>query len=229
MDDPVFTELYARCEPFTMTSRERLFALFSACMHIVDAKMEGAFVECGVWKGGSAMMMAACLKHRGIIDRDLYLFDTFEGMSKPEDIDRTFTGERASGTFEQTAIAEDASDWCRSPYEEVLNNMASTGYPTERIHLVKGKVEDTLPSALPAQRIALLRLDTDWYSSTRHELVHLYPRLVQHGVLIIDDFGHWEGARKAVLEYFSEHGVHMLLNRIDYTGRIGIKSDGPMG
>ncbi len=229
MDDPVFTDLYARCAPFTMTSRERLYALHAACLHVLDAGLEGAVVECGVWKGGSAMMMAASLKHRGITDRDLYLFDTFEGMSKPEDVDRTFTGESAQGTFEERATAEDASDWCRSPLEEVMQNMRATGYPGDRIHLIKGKVEDTLPSSMPEQPIALLRLDTDWYSSTRHELVQLFPKLVHGGVLIIDDFGHWEGARKAVLEYFSEQNVHMLLNRIDYTGRIGIKTNGPMG
>ncbi|HRN35548.1 MAG TPA: TylF/MycF/NovP-related O-methyltransferase [Flavobacteriales bacterium] len=224
MDDPVFTDLYARCSPYTMTSRERLHALYNACMYVVDAKLEGAFVECGVWKGGSAMMMALCLKQRGITDRDIYLFDTFEGMSRPEEVDRTFKGEGASGTFEETATADDASDWCRSPVEEVMQHMRSTGYPAERVHLVKGKVENTLPSSVPASGIALLRLDTDWYASTRHELVHLYPKLVQRGVLIIDDFGHWEGARKAVLEYFDEQKIHMLLNRIDYTGRIGIKA-----
>jgi hypothetical protein len=75
---------------------------------------------------------------------------------------------------------------------------------------------------LPEQ-IAVLRLDTDFYESTRHELRHLYPRLVHGGVLIIDDYGHWAGARKAVDEYIAEEGIRLLLNRIDYTGRIAIK------
>jgi O-methyltransferase len=88
--------------------------------------------------------------------------------------------------------------------------------------LVKGKVEDTVPKNAP-EKIALLRLDTDWYESTRHELVHLFPRLVPGGVLIIDDYGHWQGARKAVDEYIAGNQVKILLNRVDYTGRIGVK------
>ena len=90
------------------------------------------------------------------------------------------------------------------------------------VRLVKGKVEDTVPKNAP-EKIALLRLDTDWYESTRRGLVHLFPRLVPGGVLIIDDYGHWQGARKAVDEYIAGNQVKILLNRVDYTGRIGVK------
>jgi hypothetical protein len=83
-------------------------------------------------------------------------------------------------------------------------------------------VEDTIPGNMP-KKIALLRLDTDWYESTKHELTHLFPLLQSNGVLIIDDYGHWEGARKAVNEYISDKHIRILLNRIDYTGRIAIK------
>src|SRR5690606_24776929 len=102
------------------------------------------------------------------------------------------------------------------------SNMVSTGYPMERCHFVEGKVEDTIPATVP-DRISLLRLDTDWYESTRHELEHLWPLLQPGGVLIIDDYGHFEGARKAVDEYFLDRSDAPLLNRIDYTGRIAIK------
>jgi hypothetical protein len=98
----------------------------------------------------------------------------------------------------------------------------STGYNRDKFHFVQGMVEDTLPEKAPEQ-IALLRLDTDWYESTRHELIHLFPRLSRGGVLIIDDYGDWEGARKAVDEYIAQHNVAILLNRIDHTGRIGVK------
>jgi hypothetical protein len=98
----------------------------------------------------------------------------------------------------------------------------ATGYPAERVHLVRGPVEETLPAAAP-ERLALLRLDTDWYASTRHELEHLYPRLVDGGVLIVDDYGHWQGARQAVDEYFAGTAPPPLLHRIDYTARIGVK------
>jgi hypothetical protein len=100
--------------------------------------------------------------------------------------------------------------------------MYETGYDREKISFVKGKVEETIPDNAP-QSISLLRLDTDWYESTRHELIHLYPRLSHGGVIIIDDYGHWLGARKAVDEYIEQNNLCLLLNRLDYTGRIGVK------
>jgi hypothetical protein len=100
--------------------------------------------------------------------------------------------------------------------------MDSTGYPRDRITYVQGKVEETIPAVIP-DKISILRLDTDWYASTRHELVELFPRLSIGGVLIIDDYGYWRGARLAVDEYFSQGAAQMLLHRIDYTGRIGVK------
>jgi hypothetical protein len=86
-------------------------------------------------------------------------------------------------------------------------------------------VEETIPQHAPEQ-ISVLRLDTDWYSSTKHELMHLFPRLSKNGVLIIDDYGHWAGARKAVDEYFADQTIQPLLNRIDQTGRACIKVEG---
>ncbi len=112
--------------------------------------------------------------------------------------------------------------WAYSALEEVKHNLLSTGYPAERISFIKGKVEETIPLNAPPQ-IALLRLDTDWYESTYHELVHLFPRLSSGGILIIDDYGHWKGARKAVDKYFSENKLDLLLHRIDYSGRICVK------
>jgi O-methyltransferase len=106
--------------------------------------------------------------------------------------------------------------------EQVKEALRTSGYPEDRLHFVKGPVEQTLPAGAPEQ-LALLRLDTDWYESTKHELEHLYPRLTDGGVLIIDDYGHWEGARRAVDEYFEQSGKPLLLNRIDYTGRIAVK------
>src|SRR5437773_5710167 len=101
--------------------------------------------------------------------------------------------------------------------------MAATGYPTAKLHFVQGMVEETIPATVPA-RIAILRLDTDWYQSTRHELEHLYPLVSHIGVLIVDDYGYWKGARKAVDEYFARAQTPMLLHRIDSAGRIGVKT-----
>jgi hypothetical protein len=112
--------------------------------------------------------------------------------------------------------------WGYSPIEDVRRNLLGTGYPTDRLHFVKGKVEDTIPGETPEQ-IALLRLDTDWYGSTKHEMQHLYPLVAQGGVLIVDDYGHWQGARSAVDEYLATNGIHLLLNRTDASGRLAIK------
>lgn len=169
------------------------------------------------------MAMAYALLSRGVTDREMYLFDTFEGMSSPTEVDLDYAGRSAKNKFERTRTADDRADWCAASVQDVLANLAHTGYPSERLHLVQGKVEDTLPDAAP-EEIALLRLDTDWYESTKHEMETLYPRLTPGGVLIVDDYGHWQGSRQAVDEYLEGHGVHLLLNRIDYTGRIAIKT-----
>jgi O-methyltransferase len=214
--------LLDRVRPYTMTSPERIFAAATAARFVVDAKVPGAIVECGVWRGGSSMAMAFALLSRGVSDRDMYLFDTFEGMSSPTDADLDYTGRLAMETFERTQTADDRADWCAASIQVVRSNLALTGYPFDRLHLVQGKVEETLPGAAP-EVIALLRLDTDWYESTKHEMETLYPRLTPGGVLIIDDYGHWQGSRLAVDEYLEANDVHLLLNRIDYTGRVALK------
>jgi hypothetical protein len=168
-----------------------------------------------------AMMMT--LKQLKDENRDLYLYDTFSGMSAPTAADVSLRGAKAHERFYKTQTSENASAWCSCTLEDVTQNVLRTGYPRDKIHFVKGKVEDTIPEHMPP-KIALLRLDTDWYESTKHELTHLFPLLQPHGVLIIDDYGHWEGARKAVDEYLSENHLRILLSRIDYTGRIAIKA-----
>lgn len=218
-----FMELYNQCKAYSMTSLERMFGLYQAVQYIVDNKIPGDFVECGVWKGGSAMMMALMLKKHHLTDRKLYLYDTFEGMSEPTEMDKTARGAEAATLMKKESNKVSTSSvWCYSPLEEVKSNLLATGYPPENIQFIKGKVEDTLSRTIPG-KLALLRLDTDWYESTRIELQMLYPLLEKKGVLIIDDFGHWEGAKKAVVEYFESIHEYPLLQRIDYTGRLMIK------
>lgn len=219
-----FLALYRQCAPYTQTSIERLYSLYQACLYAINNRLEGSLVECGVWKGGSAMMMALVYKSRGITDRDIYLYDTYEGMSEPTEADVSVNGRAAAEQLREENKLDDSSIWCYAPLDEVRQNMQRTGYPLDRIKFVKGKVEDTLPLEKPSQ-VCILRLDTDWYESTRVELELLYPALVKNGVLILDDFGHWEGAKKAVVEYFAQRNVHPLLHRIDITGRIHIKHD----
>jgi O-methyltransferase len=222
IDDEEFIKIFRACEPFTFTSVEPMFSLFQSVQYVIKNNIPGDFVECGVWKGGSAMLIAKTLLAAGISDRTIYLYDTFEGMSEPGSKDVDFKGESADsllGKSDRNA----KSVWCYSSIEEVRANLYSTGYPKDKLVFVKGKVEDTIPATIP-ESIGLLRLDTDWYESTYHEFLHLFPLLSKQGVLIIDDYGHWKGAREATDKYFRENNIHILLNRVDYTVRTGIKN-----
>jgi O-methyltransferase len=219
--EPEFVRLFADCHTFTMTSPERMYALFKAVEYVVRNRIPGDLVECGVWKGGSSMMMALALAHFGDTTRTLYLYDTFAGMPAPGELDVDDKGRAGAATWESMQ-RDDHNEWCFSPLDEVKRNLAGTGYPADRVVYVQGKVEDTIPGTLPGPT-ALLRLDTDWYASTRHELEHLYPALVPGGVLLLDDYGAWKGARQATDEYFAGRGLPLLLNRVDSTGRIAVK------
>lgn len=217
-----FRELYEKCRPYTMTTVERMHALYQSIEYLIRNNIKGDLVECGTWRGGSAMLMAYALKKFKAEDRKIYIYDTFEGMSQPTALDVDQTGETASSLLESQKEDKENSVWCLASMQEVQHNMFTTGYRKENIVFVKGKVEETIPGTTP-DKISLLRLDTDWYESTSHELRHLYPLLSEHGVLIIDDYGHWQGARRAVDEFFAQNGMSPLLHRIDYTGRISIK------
>lgn len=221
--DKAFMDIYRRCRPYTMTSAERMYSLYKAIDYTISNDIKGDFVECGVWKGGSSMLIALTLLEKGISDRNIYLYDTFEGMSAPTDADIAYSGESAQKLLSEHDKMDEASVWCYSPLDAVKANLLSTGYPEKHLIFVKGKVEDTLPSTTPAV-IALLRLDTDWYESTKMEMEKLYPLLQDKGILIIDDFGFWEGARRAVVEYFEKAGKKPYLHRIDDTGRLVIKN-----
>jgi hypothetical protein len=215
LDDEEFASMFAAARPYTMTSPERMRALSDATRYVVQRNVPGAIVECGVWKGGSMMIVARTLLSVNAT-RPLYLYDTFAGMSQPSEHD----GPNANYQWRRHQ-RDGFNAMCHSTLDEVRLNLSHTGYPATEIHYVEGKVEDSIPDTIPEQ-IALLRLDTDWYESTRHELAHLYPRLAPGGVLIIDDYGMWKGARRAVDEYFN--GQPILLARLDFTGRLGIKT-----
>jgi O-methyltransferase len=217
-------EVIELVRPYTTTSPERIAALVSAVTYITENRIEGDFVECGVWRGGSIMAGLYTLLRLGDTSRTIYLFDTFAGMTEPSERDYTLTGESAGELLRKTPrkTSHKPGVWCWATVEDVTKNLRATGYPMERIRLVKGDVMDTIPDKAPG-KIALLRLDTDWYQSTKHDLNHLFPRLSEEGVLIIDDYGYWKGAREAVDEFFGSQSHKPLLHRIDYTGRIVIK------
>lgn len=219
--EPDFFFLHARCAPYTLTSVERVYALRQAVTYVSRHGVSGDIVECGVWRGGSMMAVALTLLSLGDTSRTLWLYDTYEGMSEPteRDVNR---GNRAARRRWERSQHHGHNEWNYASLDEVRQNVIATGYPESRLRFVKGKVEDTLPGTLPGP-IAILRLDTDFYESTYQELVHLYPLLVSRGVLLLDDYGHWRGARDAVDRYLAEHNPPILLDRIDYSGRIAVK------
>jgi O-methyltransferase len=208
--------------PYTMTSISRIIAFMHTVEHVHRAGIPGSIVECGVWRGGGMMAAASTLLALADTSRDLFLYDTFSGMSLPTAEDhRIVDGRSATDLFKNRST--DNHGWCEARLDDVHAHMLSTGYPPERIHCVAGPVEETLPARAPNGPIAVLRLDTDWYASTRHELEHLYPRLSGGGILILDDYGHWAGARKAVDELLDTLPIRPFLHRIDYTGRLLVK------
>ncbi len=216
-----FIALYERIRPFTMVSPDRSFALYKAVAYVHDAGISGDIVECGVWRGGQSMLAAEVLLGKGDTTRTFWLYDTYTGMSEPTEHDVYIHPEEAAPQKWERYNRGDHNEWCYAPLEDVKQNLLDTKYPEKQIKFVQGKVEDTIPAEIP-NTIALLRLDTDWYESTLHELEHLYPRLAIGGVLLIDDYGSWDGARKAVDEYFAKHQCKILLNRAG-EGRVGVK------
>ena len=220
-----FIEEYQSIEPYTMTTLERVYALKTAVQYVVNNNISGSYVECGVWKGGSCMMIANTLMQLNALSEEIWLYDTFSGMTNPTNDDIEIeTNLKGMELLENIDKSTDDkfNMWAYAPKDIVIKNMESTGFPTDKIKYIQGKVEETLIQHRPS-KIALLRLDTDWYESTKKELEDLYPLLVNGGVLIIDDYGHFEGAKKAVDEYFKKINQYPLMHRIDYSGRLIIK------
>ena len=204
---------------YSMASWERLYGNINSINYLIESRVEGAIVECGVWRGGSMLAMIQTLIQSSCTDRTIFLYDTFSGMSMPSDQDGSFAFKK----FKELQTGADKSDWCCADLDDVKQTLSLSNYPQEKIRFIEGKIEDTIPGQLVPDKIALLRLDMDWYEPTHHALKHLFPKLVTGGVLIIDDYGHWDGCKQAVDEYLEVNKIHLLLNRIDYTGRIAVK------
>ena len=212
---------------FSMTSHDRIFCLLRAIQHIDNNNLEGDFVECGVWKGGNLILFKKMIEKLKLKNKKIYGFDTFEGMSEPTDDDSDadgFLGGFKAEYYMRTQKKDINIDNIHgyAPIEMVKLNLKNNTSDINDLFLVKGKVEDTLkiPSNIP-EKISILRLDTDWYESTKIELEVLYPRLVKNGVLIIDDYGEWSGSRKATNEYFKDKKVAMF--KIDRAARLIFK------
>lgn len=208
--DETFWRIAGEVYESTQLNCAPLWALYSATRYIVEQGIDGDIVECGVYFGGSVMTILRTLQSMGVEDRDIVLYDSFE----------MFTG----------VITEHDINYWGNPVTGITTNfmhitqanIRETGYPDDRVRYVAGNVEETLAAA-SHHRIALLRLDTDTYFSTKVELESLYPSLVPGGVIIVDDYGYNEGCRKATDEYFAALGSRPLFHRTTNNSRTGLK------
>ena len=215
--DPEFSPIYEFSKSYTMTSTERLFHLYKTVEYIVRANIPGDLIECGVWRGGSMMLVAQTLIALGDTSRTLYCCDTFEGHPKPSnELDIDLWGNAAVNDWNKHKKTDETSSWGYVSMDEVQSNMESTGYPMNKIIFVKGMVEKTL-GTIESNKFSLVRLDTDWYDSAKVGLDNLWPKLSIGGVLLVDDYGHYKGQKIAVDKYFEDQPI--LLNRIDYSCR----------
>lgn len=214
--------VYLEARHVSLTTPQAIVSLSRAVDYVLKNDIPGALVECGVFKGGSIIAVLRTLLLNGITDRDIYLYDTFEGMPPPDQNDVFYTDEDAATIWKHHGGKGDRSNWVYNPLDSVKQRVLALGYPQERIHFVKGRVEETIPETMP-RRIALLRLDTDFYQSTKHELVHLYPLLSRGGILILDDYGVFRGAQGATDEFIRENGIPIFLSRVDEGVRLAVK------
>jgi O-methyltransferase len=212
-------EIIRAVREYTMTGVDKLHALISATRYVARHNIPGDIVECGVWRGGSMQAAALTLIECGDTSRDLYLFDTFEGMPPPSIHDVRHDGKPAADLL--AAQDKDSTVWAVATLDDVQKGFAQVPYPADKVHFIKGKVEDTVPAEVP-ETISILRLDTDWYESTAHELLHMWDRLSSGGVLLIDDYGHWKGSRQATDEFLDRTGARLLLVRMN-SGRVAVK------
>ena len=224
-----FVEIYQKVQQYTMLTLDAAYANYKIINYLEDNNIQGDIVECGVWRGGSCMLIALALMQRGNTSRKIYLYDTYSGMTEPTEKDDSAIDNRHASLLikemrENKKYKYGTSNWCEASIEDVKENLKSTGYPLENLFFVKGDVNDTLKEPIVNQLISFLRLDTDWYDSTKIELEKLYPKLVDKGVLVVDDYYRWQGSKQATKEYFKDINKSPLLIKVDSTA-ISIKRE----
>lgn len=232
---PDVREMIACIRGSTMVTLPRLISLVEQVRHCEQADVPGAFVECGVWKGGCMGLMALANLRYGKARRDLHLFDAFTEICEP---DETIDGDRAvrevrawtrgaGGTAGRLTALTGFYDAFGGPgtlEENVELLERKIQYDARKIHYHKGWFQDTLPTdASTVGAIAILRLDGDWYASTKTCLEHLYDQVVPSGYVIIDDFDTYDGCRKAVDEFIASRGLSVQLHRVDADCRYWVK------
>ena len=219
--DPRFPPLYKKYFDESMVAWQGMHDAFDAATYITESNIDGDVVECGVWRGGvSALMKDVIYANEGSSVRKFWLFDTFEGMTTPSKSDFK-SGEDQKETLnmhKKSLRGDGTSNWCRGDLPDVKKTISKSIGGLDDVKFIKGKVEDTLRLKNIPSKIALLRLDTDFYESTKVELEVLLPKLTTRGILIIDDYGAWAGARKAFNEMKEGKGLEgfaVFRNHID--------------
>lgn len=208
---------------YTMTNIPRLVNTLKSCKYVVENNIKGDFVECGVWRGGNGILAKRIFEQLDS-NRKVWMFDTFAGMTAPTEHDVEVKTKIEARQIFYDNQKDNYNEWCYASLEDVKNNILKSNLKLDGFKLIKGDVTETLTinENIPSE-VSILRLDTDWYESTKFELEKLYPKISIGGVLIIDDYGHWEGARKAVDEYFLKNRYKPLFNVTDKSSRSAIK------
>ena len=207
---------------YSMTGFERMFFLIKALRQIQIDEVEGDFVECGVWRGGNLILFQKMIEKLNFNNRKIFAYDTFSGMSQPGKEDSNINNESAEKILnslkKKKVDPEKNIIFAKCNLEDVKKNFEMNTENNDNLICIKGEVEKTLKidENLPT-KISLLRLDTDWYESTKIELEVLFPLLSKNGILIIDDYGYWKGSKKAVDEYFKDKNINLF--KIDFTSR----------
>jgi len=198
------TEL-AALNNFSMCGIDLLVHLYRLGQYVTAQKIEGDFVECGVCNGGSAAAIACAF--RGT-KRHVWLYDSFEGLPEPNNVDGT-----------------DARDWvgkCLGSEDRVREALTLARFPEEDYTIRKGWFQDTFHQALPGV-ISLLHIDADWYESVMFSLDTFYDRVSDGGIVVLNDFGHWEGCREAFYDFAQKRNLRPVLERVGHTEAYWIK------
>ena len=222
--DPADIEIvnYVRSNNLSMGSTQNLYATALACRYIVNMEIEGDFVECGVYRGGHSIIAAEIFKRFGA-NKKVFLFDTFKGMTEPTEKDfKLYSGIPALLKYKANKNQDHVS-WAYSSLGEVRNNFNKLKLEDSNVIFIEGDVLQTVPSSMNLLKsISFLRLDTDWFDSTKIELDFLYPLLSKNGIIVIDDYGSWAGSNRATDEYFYSE-KRPFFSLIDGGARLGIK------
>jgi hypothetical protein len=210
IDDESFWRLYDIGKRFSMVHVTGFFNLWTSIRYVVEKDIPGDFVECGVWLGGASIFAALAFDFLGCKNRMVHLYDTFAGFPPN------------SSDFDLRQGKQICGPQYANFRKAVETNIQASGVRQDVYRLAEGPVEETLKSGSPAQ-ISILRLDTDHYVSTRAEMNALFPALSEGGVLIVDDYGIFAGARRAVDEYLAATNTTLMLMRIDEGIRTALK------